>query len=85
MVLSIVAIAPGVCHPGLEEGLHFHRWQSWCGPWAFLCRVFDYMTCFQRLWDGVECGKQSVWRRAAGLKNKKSIKSERLIRKVWLE
>ena len=72
---SVVAIAPGVCHPGLEEGLHFTDGRADVGR-GLSAQGFWLRDLVSVLEEGVECGKQAVWQCAAGLKNKKSIKSK---------
>lgn len=67
MVFSGVVIAPGVCHPGLEEGLYFTDGRA---DVSVLLGVFDYRTWFQCLRKGVECGKQSLLQCPAGFENK---------------
>ncbi len=53
MVVSVVAIAPGVRHPGLEEGLQFTDGRADVAV-GFQRRVFDYMTwfpCLRKVWN----------------------------------
>lgn len=57
MVFRGVVTAPGVCHPGLEEGLYFTDGRA---DVSVLLRVFDYRTWFQCLRKGVECGKSQM-------------------------
>lgn len=75
---SAVAVAPGVRHASVEEGLRFTDGEK--GPWAFRTGFSNYMTWFPCFGKGVECATQSQWQCAAGLKNNESILSAQLIK-----
>lgn len=58
MFLSVVAIAPGVCHPGLDEGFHFTDGRADAGR-GLSAQDFQLHDLVSVLEKGVECGKQS--------------------------
>lgn len=79
MVFSGVVIAPGVCHPGLGEGLYFTDGRA---DVSVLLRVFDYRTWFQCLRKVWNVENSLYYNVQLVLKTKKSIFSLLLVKNV---